>query len=185
MELAAELEASLREFAAAGPVEVRENGGRLAPLSALSWEIRGSGEKPLLHIWSEQYNLTRRILGITDQSDQRLALAVERFGRTKPDPIEFVRVEFERNARELSRAQYSERMRQILASQFPDETLESSTISQDLEHTLSGSYVRGILCRGSNRTAFLAVPHGESTEAIRNGLTFALLWLDHARQLHG
>ena len=43
-------------------MEVRENGGRVAPLSALSWEIRGSGQKPLLHLWSEQYNLTRRIL---------------------------------------------------------------------------------------------------------------------------
>jgi len=44
MELAAELEASLREFAAAGPVELRENGGRATPLSSVSWEIRGSGE---------------------------------------------------------------------------------------------------------------------------------------------
>jgi hypothetical protein len=47
MELAAELEATLREFAAA-PVEVRENGGRATPLAGLSWEVRGAAEKPLL-----------------------------------------------------------------------------------------------------------------------------------------
>jgi len=64
MELADEVEASLGAFASAGPVEVRENGVRLVPLETLSWEIRGSAEKPLLHIWSEQYNLTRRVLGI-------------------------------------------------------------------------------------------------------------------------
>jgi hypothetical protein len=57
-------------------------------------EVRGQGEKPLLHIWSECYNLTRRVLAITDHSEQRLALAVERFGRVKPDRLEFIRKDF-------------------------------------------------------------------------------------------
>ena len=182
MELAVELEASLREFAAGGPVEVRENGGRLAPLSVLSWEIRGAGERPLLHIWSDQYNLTRRILGITDHSEQRLALAVERFGRSKPDRIEFVRMEFERSARELSRAEFCERLRRILAAQFPDDAVESLTIAPDLEYTLSGSYARGVLRRGSSYAAFLAVAEGESADCVDNALTFGLLWLDRLRQ---
>ncbi|HEX3544435.1 MAG TPA: hypothetical protein VHT31_07910 [Candidatus Acidoferrum sp.] len=81
MKFAKELEASLREFASAGAAELCENGGRLAPLSKLSWEVRGPDDKPLLHIWSEQYNLTRRVIAITDHSDARLVLAVERFGR--------------------------------------------------------------------------------------------------------
>jgi hypothetical protein len=63
-----------------GPAELCENGGRLASLSELFWEVRGSGDKPLLHIWSEQYNLTRRVIAITDHSDARLVLAVERLG---------------------------------------------------------------------------------------------------------
>lgn len=81
MEFAAELQASLQEFTAFGIVELRENGGCVAPFSGMSWEVRGDGEKPLLHLWSEQLNLTRRVLAITDHSEQRLALAVERFGR--------------------------------------------------------------------------------------------------------
>ena len=92
MEFSAELEASLREFSASGAVEIRENGGRPAALDRLSWEIRGTPEKPLLHLWSEAYHLTRRVLAITDQSEHRLALAVERFGRLKPDRLEFVRI---------------------------------------------------------------------------------------------
>jgi hypothetical protein len=39
-------------------------------------EVRGSNDKPLLHIWSEQYNLPRRVIAITDHSDARLVLAV-------------------------------------------------------------------------------------------------------------
>jgi hypothetical protein len=113
MKLGAELEASLREFASAGAAELCENGGRLAPLSKLSWEVRGSEDKPLLHIWSEQYNLTRRVIAITDHSDARLVLAVERFGRSRPDRLEFVRIDFERSARELSREEFCERFNKL------------------------------------------------------------------------
>lgn len=102
MEFSAELQASLQEFVSSGIVEVRESGGRAAPFSGMSWEVRGSGEKPLLHLWSEQFNLTRRVLAITDHSEQRLALAVERFGRAKPDRLEFIRRDYERSARELA-----------------------------------------------------------------------------------
>ncbi|MEQ1354046.1 MAG: hypothetical protein ABLT11_08505, partial [Candidatus Acidiferrum sp.] len=73
MNLAAELTASLREFAASG-AEMYENGGRLAPFSRMSWEVRGADDKPLLHIWSEEYNLTRRVIAITDHSEARLVL---------------------------------------------------------------------------------------------------------------
>jgi hypothetical protein len=107
VEFAAELQASLKEFTAIGAVEVRENGDRVASFAGVSWEVRGSQEKPLLHLWSEQLNLTRRVLAITDHSEQRLALAVARFGRTKRDRLEFIRREFEVGARELSREEES------------------------------------------------------------------------------
>jgi hypothetical protein len=182
VELAAELEATLREFAAVAPVEVRENGGRVAPLAGLSWEVRGAAEKPLLHLWSAEYNLTRRVLAITDYSEQRLTLAVERFGRSKPDRLEFVRMNFERSTRDLTRQAFCEQLRRILAEQFPDEIVESLTISSDLEHSLSGNYARGILRRGSAEWAVLGVNDGESADTVENSLTFALLWLDRARQ---
>jgi hypothetical protein len=182
VKFAAELQASLREFTASGIVEVRENGGSVAPFSGMSWEVRGEGEKPLLHLWSEQFNLTRRVLAITDHSEQRLALAVERFGRSKPDRLEFIRREFERGARELSREEFRDSLTHLLAEQFPDETLESLAVSPDLEHSLSGNYARGVLRRGSVYVAVLAAPGGESSDTIDNSLTFALLWLRRVRQ---
>ncbi|MGC2104426.1 MAG: hypothetical protein WA647_04930 [Candidatus Acidiferrum sp.] len=181
MDLSAELEACLKEFTADGAIEIRENGGRVAPFAGLSWEIRGAAEKPLLHFWSENYNLTRRVLAITDHSDQRLALAVERFGRSKPDRLEFIRLEFERTLRDLSREAFCDFLRPFLAQQFPDETLESLTTSPDLEHSISGNYARGLLRRGSSQIAFLAVPDGESADTTESSLTFALLWLERSR----
>jgi hypothetical protein len=182
VEFAAELRAILQEFTASEVVEVHENGGCIAPFSGMSWEVRGDGEKPLLHLWSAQFNLTRRVLAITDHSEQRLTLAVERFGRTKPDRLEFIRREFERGARELSHEEFRDRLTHLLAEQFPDETLESLVVSPDLEHSLSGNYARGILRRGSVYVAVLAVPGGESSDTTDNSLTFALLWLRRVRQ---
>jgi len=181
VDLSAELQACLKEFTAEGAIEIRENGGRVAPFSGLSWEVRGASEKPLLHLWSENYNLTRRVLAITDHSDQRLALAVERFGRPKPDRLEFIRLEFERAQRGLSREAFCDCLSHLLAEQFPDESLESLTASPDLEHSISGNYARGLLRRGSSHFAVLAVPDGESTDTVESSLTFALLWLDRAR----
>src|SRR5260370_4819959 len=108
VELAAELQASLQEFTGSGVVEVRENGGNVAPFAGMSWEVRGSGEKPLLHLWSEKFNLTRRVLAITDHSEQRLALAVERFGRSKPDRLQFIRRGFERGLPQVLRHEFPE-----------------------------------------------------------------------------
>jgi anti-sigma B factor antagonist len=143
--------------------------------------VRGASEEPLLHLCSENYNLTRRVLAITDHSDPRLALAVERFGRTKPDRLEFIRLEFERAQRDRSREAFCDGLGDLLEEQFPDESLESLTASPDLEHSISGTYARGLLRRGSSHFAVLAVPHEESTDTVESSLTFALLWLDRAR----
>lgn len=181
MNLAAELEATLREFAATGAAEVCENGGRLALLSKLSWEVRGASDKPLLLIWSEEYNLTRRVIAITDHSEARPVLAVERFGRARPDRLEFVRIDFERPARELAREYFAMCLKDVLARGFPDETVENVSVSADLEHSLSGNYVRGLLKRGSRYTAFVAVADSQTQDTVNNSLTFALLWLNRVR----
>src|SRR5271169_4759874 len=114
MNLAEDLRASLQDILVRGTVEIRENSSRLTPSSPLSWEVRGAAEKPLLHLWSENYNVTRRVLAITDHSDDRLALAVERFGRSKPDRLEFIRLEFERASRELSRQAFCDFLGHLL-----------------------------------------------------------------------
>ena len=182
MDFAEELRACLEGFLAGAPLEIRENGGRVSPSGSLSWEVRGAAAKPLLHLWAENCNITRRVLAVTSQSEDRMTLAVERFGRSKPDRMEIVRLSFARNPRQLSREEFCEQLRRILAEQFPDESIERLSIAADLEHSLSGVYARGIACRGSASCAFLAVPEGESQDAMESSLTYALLWLDRVRQ---
>jgi hypothetical protein len=172
----------LQEFLAGANVEIRENGSRITAVAPLNWEVRGAAGKPLLHIWAENCNVTRRVLAIADLSDGRLALAVECFGRAKPERLEILRLDFAPSPRQLSREEYCDQLRRILAEQFPDETLEKISIAADLEHSLSRMYARGISRRGHATVAFLAVPAAEAPDAIECSLTFALLWFQHARQ---
>jgi hypothetical protein len=122
------------------------------------------------------------VLAITEQTDHRLALAVEHFGRNKPDRLEFPRVEFAKSSRDLSREENCAWLARILREQFPDEELESLTASQDLEHSLSGNYARGWLRRGSTLWAVLGVLIAQSAAPVHHALTFGLLWLDRVQK---
>ena len=181
MNLAEELRASLNEFLQASAVDIRETGSRMSPAGALSWEVRGSSDKPLLHLWADTCNVTRRVVAIADQSDDSMALVVERFGKSRPERLVITRREFAHSAKELSRSEFCEQLRRILAEQFPDETVEKLSIAADLEHSLSRVYVRGVSCKGMGSFAFLAVSDSESIEALESSLTYGLLWLERAR----
>jgi hypothetical protein len=112
-------------------------------------------------------------------------LAVERFGRTVPERIEIVRLKFQRSPKQTSREDFCDQLRRILAESFPDETVEKISIAADLEHSISGVYARGVSRRGSVRGAFLTVPASETQDVIENSVTFALLWLERAKQSAG
>lgn len=169
-----------------GPVEVRENGQWFAPLSDGHWEVRHEGERVLLHVWSQERNLVRRVLRVASSSDQGMLLEVERFGRAKPDRLEIARVDREKTERSVSRESFRAHFQQLLAEQFPDETLESLTVAPDLEHSLSQCYARGVMrgsaARGATKTSVVVgVSAAESPATHENILAAALLWLDRVR----
>jgi hypothetical protein len=66
--LSTELQACLKEFTADGAREI----GRKwqVSLRGTLLDVPGAAEKPLLHPWSENHNLTRGVLAISDHSDR-------------------------------------------------------------------------------------------------------------------
>jgi hypothetical protein len=132
-------------------VEICENGSRVTSATPLSWEVRGNSEKPLLHLWSENCNVTRRVAAITGNSQDHLALARERSGRAKPERMEIVRLEYAPAPRDLSREAYSDQLRRILAEQFPDETLEKSAPHR-IWNTRSRKFIRAASSNAVPRT---------------------------------
>lgn len=186
MLLTADIEMCLRKFDSATSVEVRENGVRIATIEreTFSWQLRGAPDKPVLAVHTEQVNITHRIVGISAESDDHLALSFERLGNARPGRIEFLRVDFARPPREVARDEFRLRLARVLAERFPDETLEAPlVIGPDLEHSLSGNYARGVMQSPSGRWALLAVPVSETAATSANALTFGLLWLARVREM--
>jgi hypothetical protein len=177
-----ELAQALERLAASGRVEVRENGAWLAALAGAQFEVRRQGSHTLVHLWSEEQNLVRRVVRIAEQSDERLLLEVLRFGRSKPDRLELLLADRERPAARRSREEFRGRLRQLLAEQFPDEPVDALTTAADLEHSLSGCYTRGLMHRGSRAWAVVGVSPAEDAATADSVLTYALIWLDAARQ---
>jgi hypothetical protein len=178
----AELDRALVAMASSGSAEIREDGEWLAELSSLHCELHAVGKTPLVRLWSAESNLTRRIVRIREQSENRIVLEVRRFGRAKPGKLEFLRTDSPRAAARVTREQFRGRLRRIFAEQFPDATIDSLTAAPDLEHSFSGVYVRGRMHEGAREWAVIAVAPGEGAAAIEGILTFGILWLDWVRQ---
>jgi hypothetical protein len=84
------LDRALSDLAASGSVEVGEDGEWLAELATLHFELRVERKNPLVHVWSDERNLTRRILRVKETAGDRIVLEVQRFGRAKPGRLEFL-----------------------------------------------------------------------------------------------
>jgi hypothetical protein len=169
MELAAELRRALDGLRAIGAPEVRENGEWLAGLEGAQFEV------------SAQQSLVRRVLRVSEESPDRVVLEVSRFGYSRSAQLELVTGGAPREPRRVEREQFSSRLRRILTDHFPDETVESLAASADLHHSISGSYTRGLVRRGSEAYAVLAASPYEDGATVDGILTFGLIWLQHTR----
>ncbi len=176
-----ELDRAIGEMASSGSVEVHEDGEWLAELVGLHCEIRQQGRNSLVHLWSDERNLTRRVLRVKERTAERIVLEVRRFGRAKPGRLEFLRTDSPRSAGRITREQFRARFQRILAERFPDAAVDGLSASPDLEHSLSGIYVRGRMQEQTQSWAFLAASPAESAAAIDGILTFGLIWLDWTR----
>ena len=183
MDLAGAVTEALDRLLAAGRVEVRENGAWLATAEDFRYELRQQGDVLLLHLWSAERNVVRRVLRIDEGGPGCLALEVARFSRPRPDRLEFISAPASRAPGRILREQFCARFRDLLARQFPDDELVSVTAAADLKHSLSGNYARGILRADSSAWAVLGAAPGENAATCDGLLTFGLLWLSRARQL--
>ncbi len=177
-----ELSRALGELLARGQVDVYEDGRLLPDLVSPSHEVTEQSGGILLHLWSDQKNLVRRVLEVRAESAAELQLEVQRFGRAKPGRLELRARAHALSPGRLTRHKFLARFRQLLAEQFPDDEVASLTVARDLEHSFSSCYPRGVMQQGRRAWAVLGVAPGESAATTDGALTFGLLWLDWTRE---
>jgi hypothetical protein len=177
------VEEFLRE--ASGAV-VLENGAVAFDLARSKYSISGESQRCLVHFWSEERNIVRRVLE-AEVKNGTLRLAVQRMGQTRPLKLEICRERDRRSptARRLARAAYEEKLRRNLERHFPDFKVVRLTSGMDLEKSFGPIYARGLIRRGRSAFAFLGVNAQETQSSIDSAVTFGILWLEVCRQRQG
>jgi hypothetical protein len=177
---------SLREFLAAScHAVVLEDGVIAFDLSSARYSVSGEHGKCLLHFWSAERNIVRRVLAV-ESKNNALRLTVQRLGHPHPSKLEICRERDGRSTsmKRTSRAIYRGRLQRILERMFPGWTLLRLSTAMDLERSFGPIYTRGLLRRGRSAFAVLGVNTEETQVSIDAALTFGILWLDICRHTH-
>lgn len=158
-----------------------EPGEDLIPLNEGSFVLEMRQSRLTLQAWDEKRNIVRRIVGVHSERSGKLELVVEKFARREGrvalvDLAHPQRREWERRG---TRLVFRERLRELLARQFPDYTAAELSAEPNLEHSLSPVYPRALLKRGQSALAAILAPPEADPAAM---LSFGLIWLDYLRR---
>lgn len=174
---------TLEQFLAATPHAVAvEDAEVLFDFGTAKYSISGEG-KCVLHLWSEERNLVRRVLD-AEVKGRTLRLNVLRFGQAQPRLLEICADRDRRTGtlKRLLRTQYQRLLERVLLRDYRGFKVEHLSGSPDLEHSFSPVYTRGLLRAGQSAFAVLGVNAEESQSSVDAALTFGILWMDYQRQ---
>ncbi len=173
----------LEQFLADAPQAVAiEDGELLFEFASAKYSVSGE-DKCVLHLWSEERNTVRRVLG-AEVKGRTLRMSVLRFGKAQPKTLEICADRDRRNgaAKQAARVQYQHLLERVLRREYPGFKIENLSSSPDLEHSLSPVYTRALLRAGQSVFAVLGVNAEETQSCVDAVLTFGILWMDYQRQ---
>jgi hypothetical protein len=165
---------------------VVEDGAVVFDLEHAKYSVSGENSKCLLHLWSEERNIVRRVLDV-ETKGETLRVTVQKFGQVRPSKLHIHRERDPRttSAKRAARAGYQRVLERVLKKHFPDWSLVHLSSAMDLEKSFGLIYARGIVRKGLSAFAVLGVNRQELQSSIDAALTFGILWLDVCRKAHG
>ena len=152
------------------------------PVTAATFTANPRAGAVVIECWNATRNLVRRVRGIASERRGRLELEIERFGaRTGTLALIDLADPSNRDAsRRGARLKYRERFRRSLRRQFPDWRIAGISTEPDLHHSLSPSFPRALLRKGTAGIA--AIGAAEVSPSPEDVLSFGLIWLDYLRR---
>ncbi|PYX28168.1 MAG: hypothetical protein DMG80_17190 [Acidobacteria bacterium] len=161
---------------------VVEDGAVAFDLAESKYSISGEHNKCLLHLWSSERNVVRRVLD-AEVKGTTLRLQVQRMGQNRPTKLDFYRDRDRRSpaARQTARVAYAARAKRALDRHFPGWAVNHFTTNMDLHRSFGPAYLRGLLQMGQRALAVVGVNAQETQSTIDGALTCGLLWLDACR----
>jgi len=164
---------------------VIEDGAVLFDLAQSKYSISGEHNKCLIHLWSSERNIVRRVIDAQIKNEV-LRLTVQRLGQSEPGKLEICRERDRRapSVRRAARLAYQRVLHRVLEKSFAGFKVTQLSTSMNLERSFGPIYARGLIKRGQSAFAVLGVSAEETQASIDSALTFGILWLDLCRQTH-
>jgi len=175
---------AIAEFVAEYPsAAVLEGGKTIFEFGTAKHTLTTEHERCTLHLWSGERNLVRTVVGARLRP-KRLRLDTVRFGQKNTRALDLVATSERRSptTREATRTRYVALLERVLAREFPEWKPESFRTAMDLERSFGPAYARGMMTRGNQAWAVIAVNGSESAAIIDGILTLGILWLHHCRE---
>lgn len=160
-----------------------EDGAVSFDLSESKYVVSDDHDKCLLHLWSRERNVVRRVVEAEVRNDV-LRLAVQRLGQSKPTKLEICRQRDRRTptAKRAARTAYQHALARALERRFAGFKVGRLSSSMDLGRSFGPIYARGMLWQGQTSFSVLGVNAQETQASIDAALTFGILWLNVCRQ---
>jgi hypothetical protein len=177
----------IEEFLSHHPeAAVLEDGKVIFDLRSAKASLNTERERCTLHLWSEERNMVRQIVSVTERSET-LRLDTQRFGHAQTKLLELVASRERRTptTRETARQRYVQTLERALSREFADWSCEGFRTAMDLERSFGPAYARGSLVRGTAAWAVIGVNEQESATTIDGILTLGILWLQACREHAG
>ena len=161
---------------------VVEDGAIVFDLAEAKYSISGEYHKCLLHLWSSERNVVRRVLD-AEAKATAVRLLVQRMGQNRPTRLDFCRDRDQRSPaeRRSARNAYEARLRRAVERSLPGWNAVRFTTSMDIEHSFGPAYLRGILRQGQRALAVVGVNDQETQSTVDGALTVGILWLEACR----
>jgi hypothetical protein len=161
---------------------VVEDGAVVFDLGEAKYSISGEYSKCLLHLWSSERNVVRRVVD-AEVKGATLRLQVQRMGQSHPTRLDICRDRDQRSpvARRAARVAYEPRLRRALERNFPGWTVARLTTSMDLKRSFGPAYLRGWMRLGQRALAIVGVNDEETQGTVDGALTCGILWLEECR----
>jgi hypothetical protein len=161
---------------------VVEDGTIVFDLADAKYSISGEYEKCLMHLWSSDRNIVRRVLD-AELKGTTLRLQVQRMGQSRPTNLDICRDRDQRTptARRAARLAYEPKLRRALEKNFPGWTVVRLTTGMNLERSFGPAYLRGWMRQGQRALAIVGVNDQETPATVDGALTCGILWLEECR----
>jgi hypothetical protein len=150
-------------------------------LEELDFSLEYFSSHLLLSFQINSRRVKRRILNVHREGAECLEIRVVHFKARETLEIRSARETHCLNHVKVSRRRFQAYVEELILKNFPKSRILRSTLHSDLEHSLSGKYVRLLFCSGRTQWAALAVSPWEDQTTVDGILSSGLVWRELLR----